>query len=494
MEYKKLFIGGDLSGIQKFLYNISSKAAAVSLKGRSCYLQEYMDCVCKDLCSTIKTAGASDVKVRYCSGGKFYITTENTAQILSTIEEYSSLVQKRLWEKHMGQLGLSFATVPYNDHEDGKVDTPFGECQAPNQLWALANKEFSLKKGQKFKSLILSDYSSFFSPIHVGGNPKVCAVTGIESPACVPFDFVSSDGSDNEHVFILPSVKEQILKGRQMRSSEESKTFEEYANGSYLGVLRMDIDGLGVRLSAGFKSIDDYEAFSRRIDNFIKEDIRAIQQRNDFKEFLNIIYAGGDDLFVVGLWYKCIDFAECIHEEVDKHFFSEGLTMSGGIAIVKPKFPIAKAAEIAGEAESLAKQFHNGEKNAFHLLGKTISWNEEFKKVKEYRNEFYRLIHNNEMSRSLLHKIMLYASISDNNRLKERKGEPSNYRYIWHMTYYLTRFMNRYNKDTDKDKEIRNFCKRLRDKEVTNDRNLELLSVAARWAELLIKYDVSIEV
>ena len=433
--FKQLFVGGDLSGIQKFLYNISSKAAAVSLKGRSCYLQEYMDCVCQDLCSAIKTAGASNVKVRYCSGGKFYITTENTTQIISAIEEYSSSVQKSLWEKHMGKLGLSLATVPYNEHEDGKVDTLSGEYQDPNQLWALANKEFSLKKGQKFKSLILSDYPSFFSPIHVGGNPKVCAVTGIESPDCVPFDIEGSDGLENEHVYILPSVKEQIILGRQKRSSEGFKTFKEYADRAYLGVLRMDIDGLGTRLSAGFKSIDDYEVFSRRIDNFIKEDIKAIQQRNDFKEFLNIIYAGGDDLFVVGRWDKCIDF---------------------------------------------------------HFLGKTVSWNEEFKKVKDYRNEFFHLIHNKGMSSSLLHKIMLYASISDNNRQEERRGAPQDYRYIWHMTYYLTRFINRYNKE--KDKEIQDFCKRLRDKEVTNDRNLELLSVAARWAELLIKFDITIEV
>ena len=33
-----LFVGGDLSGIQKFLYNITSQKAAVSLKGRSAYL------------------------------------------------------------------------------------------------------------------------------------------------------------------------------------------------------------------------------------------------------------------------------------------------------------------------------------------------------------------------------------------------------------------------------------------------------------------------
>ena len=38
-----LFVGGDLSGIQQFIYNISSKKAMVSLKGRSAYLSEYTE-------------------------------------------------------------------------------------------------------------------------------------------------------------------------------------------------------------------------------------------------------------------------------------------------------------------------------------------------------------------------------------------------------------------------------------------------------------------
>ena len=42
LVFNQLFVGGDLSGIQKFLYNISSKKAAVSLKGRSDYLRQRM--------------------------------------------------------------------------------------------------------------------------------------------------------------------------------------------------------------------------------------------------------------------------------------------------------------------------------------------------------------------------------------------------------------------------------------------------------------------
>ena len=56
--YKQLFIGGDLSGIQNFLYNISSKKAAVSLKGRSFYLQQYMENTCDAIEKAVKEAGA----------------------------------------------------------------------------------------------------------------------------------------------------------------------------------------------------------------------------------------------------------------------------------------------------------------------------------------------------------------------------------------------------------------------------------------------------
>ncbi|KAA6311034.1 CRISPR-associated protein Cas10/Csm1, partial [termite gut metagenome] len=40
-----MLLGGDISGIQKFIYNIASRKAAVSLKGRSFYLQLLIDSV-----------------------------------------------------------------------------------------------------------------------------------------------------------------------------------------------------------------------------------------------------------------------------------------------------------------------------------------------------------------------------------------------------------------------------------------------------------------
>lgn len=60
-ENNKLFVGGDLSGIQKYLYNISSHKAAVSLKGRSAKLCDYMNVWCKKIESAATKAGAKKV-------------------------------------------------------------------------------------------------------------------------------------------------------------------------------------------------------------------------------------------------------------------------------------------------------------------------------------------------------------------------------------------------------------------------------------------------
>ena len=59
--FNRLFVGGDLSGIQRFLYNISSKKAAVSLKGRSFYLRQLMGNVCSEIKRAVKANGAKTV-------------------------------------------------------------------------------------------------------------------------------------------------------------------------------------------------------------------------------------------------------------------------------------------------------------------------------------------------------------------------------------------------------------------------------------------------
>ena len=479
-DYKQLFVGGDLSGIQKFLYNISSKKAAVSLKGRSYYLQQYMLNICSKVVEAVKTAGAEETEAIYNSGGKFYILTQNSDAIRQAIDSCTKMAQKELWQEHMGQLSICISYVPFDEHPDGSVDVGGQKNLAPGILWKTANAQFHRQKSQKYQDVLLSEYDSFFNPIAVGGQIKVCAVTGIESADCVKIE---------DDLYVLPSVKQQIQLGEELRTQEHFKTFEEYADHTKLGILRMDVDGLGKRFVVGFKSIQEYKAFSKRLVEFFENETGKIQQEKEFRAYLNIIYAGGDDLFVIGRWDKVADFAERIHKEVDSRFSKDGITISGGMVVVNPKYPISKSAELAGKAEDAAKQFRDGEKNAFSILGKTISWKDELDFVKGYCYQFSTLIEKYGLSKSILHKIMLYASIADQNKVRRNEGKTEDFSYIWHVSYYLTRFMNRY-KSND---EVYSFCRQLRDKEIDykDGRKLELIALAARWAELILKDDVN---
>ena len=475
-HYKRLFIGGDLSGIQKFLFNISSKKAAVSLKGRSYYLQQYMDNVCDKIETAAKEAGAKSTEVIYNSGGKFYLLTDYSEDIQSAVENCTKILQKDLWQEHLGQLGISISSLPFTENGDGTVNTDQKTNLNPGYLWKYTNASFHRQKNQKYKDLLIDSYDNFFNPLAVGGQQKVCAVTGIESPDCILLE---------DDLYVLPSVKQQIQLGEELRNQQHFKTFEEYAGDSNLGILRMDVDGLGKRFIEGFNSIQEYKTFSKRLVHFFEDKLLMIQQKAAYRDYLNIIYAGGDDLFVVGHWNKVIEFAETVHQVFDSEFGKEGITVSGGIVVINPKFPISKAATSAGEAEDAAKQFREGEKNAICFLGKTVSWKDEFAYVKSYQQQFVSLIGNYGLSKGLLHKLMLYASIAEQNKVRRREGKAEDFSYIWHISYYLTRFVNRY-KTND---EVCAFCRHLRDKELDykSPRRLELIALAARWAELILR-------
>lgn len=491
-QFNRLFVGGDLSGIQSFLYNISSKRAAVSLKGRSYSLAKYMAEACEILMAAARNSGSDKPDPIYCSGGKFYLITSNTLAIRQAIDECASKIKKDLWKDYNGLLGINIAYTPFYENTDGSINTADGSNLEPGILWRTVNAEFARQKNQKFKDIIVEDFESFFKPIDIGDKPKVCAITGIESDDCVK---LKKDGDDDE-ILVLPSVMTQIELGRKLNIEEQNvigdkvKTFEDYADSSYLGVLRMDVDSLGERFITGFKSIKAYKEFSKRLVEFFENEVKDIWRDPKFKDFINVIYAGGDDLFIVGRWDMTIAFAKRIHDEVKKRFEDDGISISGGVAIVKPKFPIAKAAELAGDAENAAKHFDDkilGTKNAFHFLGKTVSWRNEFDYVARTKDKFVELHKVYGMSKSILHKLMLYASVGEKNKRRKVRGKTQDFSYLWHASYYLTRYIKRYEKEEKY--EVADFVRNLRDKEITlnSGRNLQLIALAARWAELQLR-------
>ena len=455
-----LFVGGDLSGIQKFIYNVSSKKAAVSLKGRSEYLCQYTREVYDRLTnlSPVKSAGTQEV---YCSSGKFYFITSDTAEIREAITQCSREIESALWKEQHGQLAIAICYVPFVFAEDGKQVMMNEQLGSIGLLWSAITPLFAAQKKQSFRHILTTDYDQMFDVIPVGGNVKVCAITGIESVGCVTLP--------DSDLYVLPSVEQQIKLGEKLRNKEHFKTFEEYAGETYLGILRMDVDGLGARFIRGFKDLEEYTAFSQRMAIFFDKNIRTIQQKDYYRNDLNIIYAGGDDLFAVGRWDKIIEFAAEVRQQFMQHMHGEGVTISGGIAIVHPKFPIAKAAILSGEAEEKAKTYNDSQKNAICFFNQCVSWDKEYDEVLQMKNEMLYQIDTNGVSKGLLQQMMLYAQMAERGDLK----------YLWHATYYLTRMIKEKQNSPAKE-----YLQNLRDKQITRGvAHMRLIAMAARWAE-----------
>ncbi len=531
-EYDKLFVGGDLSGIQKFLYNISSKKAAASLKGRSATLREEMRTVCDELQSAIRLQGVSAMEELYCSGGKFYfiagIANENVERVCQAIDAFLTEKRKQFWTEYMGMLGINICYVRFAEQDDYfDVEGKYGldpvsqivsespdRKKGPGRLWEVVNEGFVQQKNQKFKEILLSSPQDFFgddetnSGLPMGANYRVCAVTGMEFDATGlrAADITIGGNGQDDAIIVHPSVRKQVLKGQELNRSKDS--FEQYVDGTDMGILRMDVDRLGKRFIDGFDSLEEYKSFSAALVDFFEHEIemRLLTETFErpkgyvvqmYQKYLNVIYAGGDDLFVVGRWDKLICFAKLIHDEVVARFAKDGISISGGVVIVHPKFPIAKAADMAGEAESMAKRFNDGEKNAFCLFGKAISWNGEFDKVEYYKDKFVEYIGHEKfpLSKSILHKIMLYSSMADMNKVREKEGKPQDFSYIWHISYYMSRYMEpflgyknvRDEAQRQQYEKLLRFCTELKDRELVNDRGLELVVLAARWAERILR-------
>lgn len=474
-KHNQLFIGGDLSGIQKFLYNITSHEAMVSLIGRSQYLATYMRDICEQVKNlpSLKAGNARDI---YCSGGKFYVVANFSESALNELSELTSQVKKDLWLEHRGEISINIGVVPFSENEDGTVNAGDQTNSKCGLLWELMTNEFAVQKNQKFISEITENFEEFFVPQKIDEKPKVCAVTGIESNECVEHDGVK----------LLPSVLRQITEGRRLSRERGFRTFEEYADDTYLGILRMDVDGLGTRFIKGFDSIEQYQKFSNHLTAFFENGIlQDLQRKKEYCDFLNIVYAGGDDIFAVGRWDKLIDFAAEVSSRFASYVQGEGISISGGIAIVNDKFPIAKAAEMSGEAEHAAKEYNNGAKNAFCMFGEPLSWNKEFDYVRSKKEEFVYLITQCGLSRGILHKLMSYFMIIKRNQNNKKRGKKLDYSYMWHVPYYLTRYVARLG---SRESEVSIFCRELRDKELTKgENNFRLIAIAARWAELTIR-------
>ena len=221
-----------------------------------------------------------------------------------------------------------------------------------------------------------------------------------------------------------------------------------------IGILKMDVDSLGEIMASGIKN-DENRTLSRisqlssSISIFFKGHLREILMQKEFSDRVYVIYAGGDDLFAVGNWRAMPEFAKKVRSDF-KRFVCENpdISISGGIFMIKDKYPIARGASYADDAEEEAKSYDykSHKKDAIYFLGKALSWN-DFEVAERIKDDLIdytakagkkSAIHKlkriyNLYERSL--NVLSKKEISEEDI--ERKARWS--KWVWILAYYVGR-------------------------------------------------------
>ncbi|MBS4056315.1 MAG: type III-A CRISPR-associated protein Cas10/Csm1 [Bacteroidales bacterium] len=518
--YPLLLLSVDLSGIQKFLYNIAGKQAAKSLKGRSFYLQTLLDGVALTILQRTHNYYGHLV---YSSGGKFFMLLPNTESVINELKLIENEIVAQLWDAFQGELFICFGWVGFKyyagDKEHNILIEGIENAVGLGDLWQQAAIRSAAKKRKKFDVVVKERYAELFLPHGNGGESPVCAITGAEQQDLVGKNF----DSQTEKVYLGKLVDHQIEIGKclnthlqvvyageksftgsaatfplagklrlslpedpmsvddawifttlrrgkpdimnkgitksrygfryfggttQPHIGKTPKTFEQLCDdepNNKLGILRMDVDSLGELFLKGFDtgqaSFTAYSTLSGMLDLFFSGYLNTLRERPEFIHHITIIYSGGDDLFAVGRWDKIILFAETVQNEFKRFTARQDITLSAGIQIVGSKFPVAKAAGMAGEAEEMAKahQYRGSNKNAISVLGVSVNFDLELPAVIEWRQKLKEWLTEGSITKGLLLQLLAYYEQFRNSQISVSEGNKPDLGWKWHLAYNLSR-------------------------------------------------------
>lgn len=172
------------------------------------------------------------------------------------------------------------------------------------------------------------------------------------------------------------------LAERSRRSSQDEKR-----GAPYLGYLRADVDRLGAIFAAGLRHDDlpggcdglvQILMLSRTLDVFMTGVLQHLLSTTF--PLIYPVFGGGDDLVLIGPWNDILDLALHVRDVFSRYTGNPQLTLSAGVAIVPPALPVARAAALAGDAETLAKNGEPGptprERDSLGLFDQQLAWDD----------------------------------------------------------------------------------------------------------------------
>ena len=531
-----LLIKADFSGIQDFIFDVVTKGAAKQLKGRSFYI-ELLSYVISDY--ILKELDLRLANLLYRGGGNFYILAPYSVKdkfidVRKTILSHLLKAHKGNVYAAMGYVGLTVSD--FKSKKNGKVGiaTKFvdvgSECEKlKNRKWS--ELDFSTNYDQifnvedKFLSydnvcrqcgyelganhkklddiMLCEDCYSFITLGAKLKNKKYLVIrkgnnSSLQFFKLLGYDIIFTDdindigAEDRVYVFNDFNFVDANADGVWFSGNHiPAKSFEDIA-GKYksgtqkpLGVLKLDVDNLGT-IFAKQGSISKVMTLSRVLSLFFEGYIYKLIESKGWKDDLYVVFAGGDDVFVLGEWEKLWDFAKELRYEfnrlvlADKKEFSKDYTFSASFIRVNPHTNMLELSNLAEEYLEDAKNYNSKRKDYVYMLIAPIEW-ENIKWMEEVSEVIEAIVGKNH--RGVIFKIDYMTK--EFKKLLTPGSNPAI--YLWRMNYYLRNIVN--SKDSALveagEKLIKYYEDAVRRK--NNMKNPMILKVANRLAEIRTK-------
>ncbi len=536
-----LLIAGDISGIQNFIYSITSEKALKGLKGRSLYLELLARAVAEQILQELRLPSAN---LLFLGGGHFYLLAPKTDATGAAVEGWQERVNRVLVQAHGPRLALVLHQEPVAYQQFLRGPEGFAD------VWRRAATQLAREKRRKFASCWQDQtiLGAILGPQAAMTEEQACGICGEEiapgagekiCPACQSFAELASQAAGAqflETAFHPPQpLQGQFSSYRQIfqalgiafswhresdslrphrclrlnsldlttkngpcrgfvflahhvpRRAGEVKTLEDLAAEAQglkkWGLLRADVDNLGKVFSAGLgdedRSLSRVSALSQLLSLFFSGHVQhLISTEPTYKNSIYLVYAGGDDLCLLGPWSVLPDLARRLREEFG--FWTRGsLTLSAGLYLApRDKFPVYQAAEAAGELLETAKR-SSPAKDCLGIFHQAVRWR-DIPALADIKDLLFDLLEHHGVPRALL--ALLKASWQEQEQ--HERGALPMYR-VWNLLYGMRRLTERLSREK-KDQAI-SLLKALEQKLIVHHNLRAHTDIAVRWAEYLTR-------
>ena len=468
-EKKFLFINGDISGIQKYIFDLkSTKDNAKLLRAKSFQLWAMGEILSQYI---VKQFGVSYANIMTSAGGKFIILLQNTENTKKLLPKIRLEIEKYFFNEFAGKL----AVIISEGEEASAYDVQRDNVQA---LINRIGDKADIAKSKKMQ-MVLKEQGSvleeFYDDLQKNGACPKCGVFAASSPEgevdereCIACKKLTDIGRKLVQSAKVVLKTDKLLHFSQMmqlydwdrdcefsysineykagrplmylpyvapkKEDEDLLTFEEIANLSVgnkkLAMFKADIDNLGLVFSQSLgkrMSFSRYADLSHLMHYFFSSfyawfvEHNKDQHGNLYKDRIYTVFSGGDDLCILGSWDTVMQFALDFRKALAQFTNNNpSVTISGGITLVNPHVPVRN---IADEAEELLEQSKAKDgKNAITVFGTTVSWDEYETCLQDGKFLQEQLEINQHDSKKGVSKGVIYKFLDFANRAEKTLG------------------------------------------------------------------------